>query len=1275
MILAVLLTVLLLSIVSCSNTTGHSEYYVVPSMLSCPPERTCVTLGALLQNTSRYFTSNTLVKFKAEQYTIDTSTSIVIYRVKNLTLAGYSDQGTDLRNAMFRCIVPFNIIILNSTNIQLSNVAFSQCSSQITSKGFEHTEMYNILVSSDQLRSDFYNIFNSGLELKILTQAATIYFVETTNIVLDNFNVRDPPNGTAFLSVNVRRSIKMTRSYFEGGVRIWSLQDYNRRSVTLDSARYTIRQTQFHSTTANNYKQDALTLISDTRMGIALTVINSTITSKSKQFRRGYIFHVIMVNMNNFIIHLEELDFHHGKTLININDDKNDGRVKSSIIKLQNGYFHESAFQAHINNRKTNVLVENSTFMQPIESLYIKTTETDYPAIVHLRNIIIHGCAGYSAIFLLGSTVYFEKRNEISFCVSTQDTESTGSYSVYYTGGIASVASHIIFRGKMTFSENKGLEGAAIQASSDTQLYMEGEIIFRDNTAFNGGAISFYERSWMTIKHTASIYFIRNHAYNFGGAIHVGYESDQMFSKNNSCFYEPAECYEPAEWENVHIYKVMTFINNTANQAGDVIYAPYGEYAKSMCSFPTHNELGCGIKPFIKQITHYNSTNISAFSSKPTQVCFCTHSTTNCTLSFSIHEREYYPGEEFSISVVAIGINYGSTPAFVQGRILQTGFSRSESYLSRLEQTQGTYKTCTPLTYTIHAAPGVYTLIISLNSITLRIAMDNILLQETDDTDIDISCDKRTFPLVLSMTLKPCPKGFELSKESLVCICHRYLTEHNIECNINTQTVQRRSSYWIYPARDIVQNTSSVVVHKHCPYDYCNPQALHINLDNADEQCSHDRSGILCGGCQANKSMVLGSNRCRQCSSLWALLILPVALLAGLLLVIFLTVLNMTVSIGTINGLILYANILQPNTTVLFSSGKLSQFLRIFIAWVNLDIGIEVCFYDGLDAFVKVLFQLLFPAYIWGIMAFIIVGSHYSTRIAKICGVNSVQVLATLFLLSYSKILRVIITAFSVASLEYPNNMKLAWLQDGNVDYLKEKHIFLFIVALFLLLCLSLPYTMILLLSQCLQRWSNYQVISWIWKVKPLFDAYTGPLKDSHRYWTGLLLLFRVILYIVYSTNVGGDPAVNILATAIMVAGLLTYLTLIGGVYKSWPMSALECSYLLNLLVLTALTLYSSERRETYTDTLVMMAFCVTCLTISFHILLRIKAIRCVSVYLQKRKQNKDDEEEEYPQPAPPNPMPVTSQLVYFSKKDMEEPLLICDGAEEMLQQKPVEIN
>ena len=402
-----------------------------------------------------------------------------------------------------------------------------------------------------------------------------------------------------------------------------------------------------------------------------------------------------------------------------------------------------------------------------------------------------------------------------------------------------------------------------------------------------------------------------------------------------------------------------------------------------------------------------------------------------------------------------------------------------------------------------------------------------------------------------------------------------------------------------------------VLVHEDCPFGYCKSESFDLDLEDPDEQCAFLRSGILCGACQQNLSQVFGTSKCRQCSSLWALPWVPVIALAGMALVVMLIVLNLTVSVGTINGLIFYANIVKANQATFFPPNTTNSFLSWFIAWINLDLGIETCFYNGLDAYVKTWLQFIFPLYIWFLVIIIIASSHYSTIAARMSGSNAVQVLATLFLLSYAKLVRLLITVFQSTELVYPDmSVRKVWLYDGNIDYLKGKHIPLFIAALLLLLVFLL-YTAILIFIQCLQHRSRYKVLFWVQKLKPLFDAYTGPYKERHRYWTGLLLLVRIVLFLIFSINILGDPAINLLTTCTAILCVQLYTSFTGGTYKVWYLNALEFFSVLNLGLLSCVTLYvrlagGNQTACIYTSAAIALATFATIIII--HLMVSIKS-------------------------------------------------------------------
>ena len=76
---------------------------------------------------------------------------------------------------------------------------------------------------------------------------------------------------------------------------------------------------------------------------------------------------------------------------------------------------------------------------------------------------------------------------------------------------------------------------------------------------------------------------------------------------------------------------------------------------------------------------------------------------------------------------------------------------------------------------------------------------------------------------------------------------------------------------------------------------------------------------------------------------------------------------------------------------------KWLMLMKAFIAWLNLDFGIETCFALGLTGYAKTWLQFFFPLYIWSVAGLMILLAHNSKAMTKIFGKNCVQVLTTLF--------------------------------------------------------------------------------------------------------------------------------------------------------------------------------------------------------------------------------------------------------------------------------------
>ena len=207
-----------------------------------------------------------------------------------------------------------------------------------------------------------------------------------------------------------------------------------------------------------------------------------------------------------------------------------------------------------------------------------------------------------------------------------------------------------------------------------------------------------------------------------------------------------------------------------------------------------------------------------------------------------------------------------------------------------------------------------------------------------------------------------------------------------------------------------------------------------------------------------------------------------------------------------------------------------------------MDLGIETCFYDGMTIYAFTWLQFLFPFYVWFLVALIILLSRFSDRVANSLGSNPVATLATLLLLSYSKILRSVIAVFTVAQLEYPDGTyKHVWLYDGSVPYFQRSdHIVLGTFAIMISFFLFLPYTVLLFGGHWLQACSHRWMFSWLNRIKPFMDAYHAPYKKHTRFWVGLLLLVRCTIFLVSALNTLGNNKLTLLVIISVTAFLAT---------------------------------------------------------------------------------------------------------------------------------------
>ena len=720
-------------------------------------------------------------------------------------------------------------------------------------------------------------------------------------------------------------------------------------------------------------------------------------------------------------------------------------------------------------------------------------------------------------------------------------------------------------------------------------LYTGTRINFTKNAAIRGGGLSLEANAKLYILKYFWIQFNTRHDTNatmftaneadYGGAVYVDDDTNSGTCASESkteCFLQVLAVHgkENKDLKTQSIY----FSQNYANISGSTLYGGLlDRCAVSQFAEVHYKYTALDYNSYLNQNHKYEGNGVSYFkdistgettliSSDPVRVCLCISNELNCTHQSHIEVKK---GETFTVSLVAID-QIGQ----LVGATIQTSLKFAESGLAEGQLAKKIPAECTNLIFNVVSPHD----------------SENLTLYASDGPCRDADLSRGT--IKIHFLPCSCPIGLQVSgknKTNCTCECHSDVSQYVETCDGPTGSLvkQPQSRAWISYINDT--NPTGYLVYPNCPFDYClsaNPPVDLNQPNGADAQCAFNRSSLLCGSCQPGLSLSLGSSRCLPCPSYWPALLIAItiaAIIAGIVLVALLLVLNMTVAVGTLNGLIFYANVVYANKSILLPFQEANSIIA-FISWLNLELGIDTCYFRGMDTYTKTWLQLAFPAYVILLVVLVIIISSYSSKFSNLIGKkNPVATLATLILLSYAKLLEVCFMSLSVGILEYPDgSSEMLWLPDATVKYLSGKHIPLFIAAVLILL-VGLVYTALLFLWQWLLYLPRWRIFRWSRnpKIQTFIETYNTPYTPKHRYWTGLLLIIRIVLYLVSAVNVSNNSMDALIAISFSVCCIVILSKFIGSrMYRKWPVDILETFFYLNILSFAMFTWYTLDNSD-----------------------------------------------------------------------------------------------
>ena len=754
------------------------------------------------------------------------------------------------------------------------------------------------------------------------------------------------------------------------------------------------------------------------------------------------------------------------------------------------------------------------------------------------------------------------------------------------------------------FSNNYG----SVISSKGSNVYLSGNLTFNNNYATNGPAILLVGNCQLHFMSEVIATFTNNWAELFGGAIHA---------RGN------AKC---AIRIDSNVEQLM-FSDDEAKRAGMSIYAEpifscyvnNSDFLKSPHEIMTYyhqhfNFAKTKSNSSLLQISTIPQKLIEGTDMQPPLQIYPGQEIYYCISAIDALDRNVY-------STIAIDIirNY-SKPIIPKTTKLWLSFYDQEQLIQ-----EG--KNCTTISMTVHGND-----------------QSNII-----DGMIVFSLYNQPSILTKSVKLHPCPLGFDLNKIKGICELSSSfdnLSKHNhltvpIIGNVTSQTITRPLPFISWAGTIEYENKTETQfgVSLTCPIGYCDSNHtlpyfysgdLSFNksfklseciTDYHPPLCLYQREGTLCGRCSEGLSVVFGSTECQHCSNTW-ITSLSIYLVTGPILIYLLYALKLTLTTGTLNGIIFYAQ--AANCGLLdvlryhhFKSSidRLSGFAIFIIRVLNLETGLPRCFYNGMTELWKTSLNFVFPLYLLTIVIVLIILSHFSPKLSNRIAHSSVQVLVTVVHLSISRLLIQLINVMTYAEVYTPNDVYYVWYLDGTVKYGGYSHRILMIVTLIVVIGLLLPYVLLLLFAKPLRPLACTNKY-----LRPILEAIHAPYKEGKQYWFTLRLLLLCSLYGIYAKYRATDVYSLFFATNLMLVIFLVIQTYIKP-FRSKLINLLDSGLMMNL-TFTYLTFWYFF----YTDPLMIKVICfssvfltfVTLVTIIvYHVLWVCRKVNIVKRWLQ----------------------------------------------------------
>ena len=1071
------------------------------------------SLEYYINNTSKYFLPNHQLHFQPGIYYLNVD--IVIENITNFSLIGEDF-------CIIRCTSNVSIMILNVSNFTLENINFENCNKNHTTDLHTTIDYEYVSISKPSCN-------------------ASILLYNCTSVVINNISLLVTAGTTGLLVINVRDHSTLTNVSITVNYTICPTKEEHPEQINgilfyydnwnNDTTNVQLDKFQFatNGSCAHPLQYIITLLLFQNNTNVSVIISNTKFEKLRNVSALYYYGETCGIFASNHL------------TFTNCVVTNNTGYSTFKMFEMtlyNQGCFDTALLKQFCIQQYTNISYENCIFAD----------NHNITSMIQITPASSRAITGY--IYIINSK--FCHNNNAHFLNLESDRDNVWQFSNY-------VHIHTI-----NISSNRHLEGQNLLSAANCMMRYSGTTFITNNSLYKN--IMKLHLSGTTFQHNITI--VSNTARQiFYGSLILIHENTKLNVSFNTVY--------------MVIRQTLTVGVSTRKVCGVQFYSEKGNLDKlsvtewsfkvialsnihmTSKNLPGHSLLYTNCQwlagtAFYKRTSAevykhtFNIKNLVISNTNeriiPLSVCKCENTGLDNKLPdcHSSHLGSIFPGETLTVhlSVQKHWISIGNSSVAIIAENSSDQDNCSIVHASELSQSH-------------------FNDINKCNSYSYSLWPKNITIKECQ-----LFIGLQNMPEMFYVQVKPCPKGFTFQNQKKACYCDQLLNNKAFSitsCNVKDETILRPANSWIYAHTDENSYNHTYKISLHCPFNHCLPESSHLNLSNPDSQCQFHRTGVLCGKCKPGLSVILGSAKCKQCSNIYLLLLIPIVI-SGIVIVIFLYIFNLTIWNGTINTLIFYVNIISINILKLFPGCQ--SVICIIFSHLNFDFRTKTCFYNGMDDYAKECLHLIHALYFISIAILFIAFSRYSVTLQRLTAQKALPVLATLILFSYTKIvLTVCNVLFRYSTVVHlpSNKTEMVWSLSTTTPLFGVKFLALFIACIILLLIL-LPFNVILLFTRKL---SHFKLVT---KLKPLLDTYFGTYKDKAYYWTGLLLLIRIIVFIL--SAFGKD--ISFIATSILLAVLL-FLHGVVQPFKCKFHNIQESIAIINLLAAHVTPLYKND--------------------------------------------------------------------------------------------------